>query len=805
MSTLIEAALSYAARGWSVLPLAPRSKVPLAGTHGFKDATTDEFQIREWLREQPHANIGIATGHISGLWALDVDPRHGGERSLSDLRREVGDWVTLQAITGNAGRHYYFRLQPGSMVASGSGLRPGLDWRGDGGYVVAPPSVHPNGNRYEWELPGSPGVGTLDVAPPALLALVAAGARGGGHERRPAPGDDRIFGEGERHSALTSMAGRLRTQGMGALGILDALRAMNERQCRPPLPDKDLERIASSAAEWEPGTPIPGKRKARRDERTAAKAAEVRAAEDLDEEETDEAATRRLVARDGHRLRYCAELGRWYVWDGVIWRPDRTLMVEKIAREAARAHTVEVVSNDGDPKRVTKALSMEGRNHVMNSLKGAASEPALAVLPEDLDLEPDILATPSGWVDLRTGALLPPDPSKLITQVTSAPYDPTAACPRWDRFLGEVAIDRADLVEFLRRWVGYCLTGRTKEQVLVVAYGRGANGKGTLWDTLRNHVLGPQYACEAPPKLLLARDYDSHPTELMELYRRRLVTASEVPDESRWDESKLKRLTGEDKIKGRYMRADFIEFSPTHKIVAYFNERPEVRDTTQSFWRRMKLVPFDASFLGAAADDNLRDVLASEAKGILAWAVRGAVDWYAKGLATSRAVSDATQAYKGDEDPVGSWLLEYTIDCTATSFQTSASLYDDFERWCRKNSVESKDWSKKAFGKQLRIHGAVEARSESARGWSLSACRKAMSMTRLTDVSDGPENTSCQDAKESNELRNHDTYDVTARVSPSCVRMEAPTQGATSDASCVMDAAVELVDDNPHGISEPNF
>ena len=507
----------------------------------------------------------------------------------------------------------------------------------------------------------------------------------------------------------------------------------------------------------------------------------------LDDKETDEAATRRLVARYGDRLRYCAELRRWYVWDATIWRPDRSLMVEEMARSAARAHVVDVASRGADGKRINRALAMEGRNHVMASIKGAASDRRIAILPENLDLDPNLLATPSGWVNLRTGQRLDPDPKRLVTQIAATDYDPTATCPRWDRFLSEIACDRADLVEFLRRWVGYCLTGLTTEQVLVVAYGSGANGKGTFWDTLRNHVFGPQYACEAPPKLLLYRDFDAHPSEFMELYRRRLVTASEVADDARWDEAKLKRLTGEDKIKGRYMRADFIEFDPTHKLVAYFNARPQVRDTTPSFWRRMRLVPFDASFTGATADNALRGTLASEAKGILAWAVRGAVDWYTRGLPESQTITEATATYRGDEDPVGSWLSERADDFVATAFQTARYLFDDFTRWCEDAGFDSFPWSKKAFGRQLRIHGAVEARKNSSRGWDLRRCGREATGSLPPELSPPSENVSPDSPNDNKPLQVGDGSDATHQVRPSCTRIAATMPEVASHASRVTD------------------
>jgi len=794
-SPFLDAALSYAARGWAVFPLRPHSKAP-ATEHGFKQATTDEAQIRAWWGARPDCNVGIRTGATSRLWVFDVDPRHNGTASLFTLQQRIGKWETVEVVTGWGGTHFYFAWDDARPVGCQSGgkraLPEGLDVKGDGGYVVAPPSIHPDtGRTYEWELSAHPDDTPVASAPLALLELVYESTRRDGEHRKAAfeaPGAETVYADGHRDEALTSLAGRLRNQGFGLSDMLTAMHAYNEAHCVPPMPRAQVEKIVRSSMKWEQGSPL--KKKA---EPVALKA------DDLDGEETDEADTRRLVARDGHRLRYCSELKRWYVWDGVIWRPDRTLAVEAIAREAARAHTVEVAASGADVKRINRALAMEGRGHVIASLNGAASDHTIAALPEELDTDPDILATTNGWIDLRTGARLEPTPEKFITQIAPTGYDPAATCPRWERFIAEIACDRYDIVEFLRVWVGYCLTGHTKEQCMVVAYGRGANGKGTMWDTLRRHVFGLSYSCEAPPKFLLSRDGDSHPTELMDLFRRRLVTASEVPDEARWDEAKVKRLSGEDAIKGRKMYQDFgNEFQATHKLVAYFNERPEVRDTTQSFWRRMKLVPFEASFLGDRADPNLRADLEREAPGILAWAVRGAVEWYARGLPVSRCVTDATSAYRGDEDPVGTWLIDFTTDCTATAFQTSATLYDDFETWCRKNGVESKEWSKKAFGKQLRIHGATESRLAASRGWCLTGCRKASAMTRLTDASKACDASVIENHNDASTLQTHDTSDATRGKSNVC----ACTRGTFTQ---VASYASSVIEDNPYGIDEPNF
>jgi len=138
----LDAALEYAARGWLVLPLKPGSKAPIT-RHGFKDASKSKRTIRRWWRKHPDANVGVRTGRESGLVILDVD-RHGdadGEASLAELAREHADVpATLEVRTPNGGRHLYF-AHPGGEVRSRTGLRPGVDLKGEGGYVVAPPSM----------------------------------------------------------------------------------------------------------------------------------------------------------------------------------------------------------------------------------------------------------------------------------------------------------------------------------------------------------------------------------------------------------------------------------------------------------------------------------------------------------------------------------------------------------------------------------------------------------------------------------------------------------------------------------------
>ena len=189
--SLPEAALSYARRGSAVLPVHTASNGPCScgdaacsspgkhprTTHGVKDATFDEATIRRWLDQWPDTNIGIATGAASGLVVLDVDPRHGGQESLQQLiEAHQGDFPhTITALTGGGGAHFYF-AHPGVPMKNRVGLKPGLDIRADGGYVVAPPSLHVSGNRYVWDPTAHPDTTPLAPLPPWLLALLQAPA-----------------------------------------------------------------------------------------------------------------------------------------------------------------------------------------------------------------------------------------------------------------------------------------------------------------------------------------------------------------------------------------------------------------------------------------------------------------------------------------------------------------------------------------------------------------------------------------------------------------------------------------------------
>jgi len=419
---------------------------------------------------------------------------------------------------------------------------------------------------------------------------------------------------------------------------------------------------------------------------------DIAAPEFTNRDQTDLGASDRLVQRYGDKMRYCGELRRWFVWDGSIWREDRTGQALARAKAVAKENTVRLILDDGDQR---KALALEGASRIKGALELAAVDEKIAVTADIFDRHADHVACPNGTIDLRTGELVAPDPEMLLTQMVPTVYDADATCPHFMAFLDSIMLGDAEMVEFLRRWLGYCITGQTREQALVVAHGGGANGKGTLFDTVSD-VIGP-LATEAPQTLLMAKRQENHPAELMTVRGKRLVTASEVKKGSTWDEARLKWLTGQDTITARGMRQDFVSWQPTHKLTVYLNNKPRVRDASDAFWRRMLFVPFMGSFGPGQPghDPLLRDKLRSEHSGILTWLVGGAVSWYADGLIRPSAVMQATEQYREDEDSFGKWLEDFLDRPNMATEQKASMLLEDYSKWCarwKESEMASRDF-----------------------------------------------------------------------------------------------------------------
>jgi len=244
------AAFALLARGWSVIPVEARGKRPIVPWLEYQSRLATEKEVEAWFDGRRTLNLGILTGALSNLVVLDVDARHGGSQSLALLELEHGTLPdTVEAQTGGGGRHAYF-VHPGGLVHNRAGLAAGIDFRGDGGCVVAPPSVHPSGRRYQWVPGRSPQETELAALPAWLLRFVhPSGSRAGhplSHWRQLArEGVD----EGSRNSTLASLAGHLLRQGVDPKVALELLLAWNRVRCRPPLADDEVAQVVDSIAQ----------------------------------------------------------------------------------------------------------------------------------------------------------------------------------------------------------------------------------------------------------------------------------------------------------------------------------------------------------------------------------------------------------------------------------------------------------------------------------------------------------------------------------------------------------------------------
>lgn len=299
---------------------------------------------------------------------------------------------------------------------------------------------------------------------------------------------------------------------------------------------------------------------------------------------TEAANARRLIHRHGRDMRYCGAWEKWLTWDGRRWAIDAQCSAEALAKDTARRLWLEVGATQSMvEKPVHQEIVRFARvSNQSSGIRGilflARSEPGIPILSSALDSNPWLLNVSNGTLDLQTGKLRPHDRADLITKLAPVAFDPSADCPLWLDFLNVVTAGATDLQGFLRRLVGYCLTGSTADHVLPFLYGHGANGKSVFLNTVLD-LLGDDYAMKAPHDLLMAKKGQSHPTERADLFGKRFVAAIEAEDGRRLAEALVKELSGGDKVRARRMKENFWEFKPTHKIWLAANHKPTIRGT----------------------------------------------------------------------------------------------------------------------------------------------------------------------------------------------------------------------------------
>lgn len=717
---LYEASLLLASRGLRVLPVhgvidrgctCPKgTNCDGPGKHPRlnewpEQATTDAEAIRGWWKKWPDSNVGIATGSGSRIVVLDIDPANGGDDSFAGLERECGNFPsTVEVITGGGGRHLYFAYDADDVRNSAGMLGLGLDIRGEGGFVVAPPSMHISGRRYEWEASSHPEDVPISDLPSSLSSKLSAPRN---RSKRNDPGwvGEALKGvsEGQRNDVAAKLAGYYMKGGLAASQVAVLLESTFGPNCHPPMEAAEIDGVVESVVRTHYRRNGTGRRQhastagAERPDSGVGRGSGNLATEQpvpkrpADFPLTDTGNAELIAYQYGDRLRFDHRQGRWLAWAEHHWINDPDGEPVRLAIEAARVRfrDSEHILDTKERERAAKwAIGSEARPRIDAALHIAKNLPPVADSGEGWDSDSWLLGCANGIVDLRTGNLRPGRPEDRMTMSTAVAYDPTAKAPRFERFLEEVFEVDDQLIDYVQRALGYSTTGDVSEQSIHICCGQGANGKSTFFNAIRS-ALG-DYAHNAPFSAFEARARDTIPTEIADLDRRRFVTASETGESRRLNESRVKALSGGDPISARHLFGRFFTFDATCKIWLGVNHRPAVKDDSHGFWRRVRLIPFDRQFGEGEADSRLIERLRGEAEGILVWLVKGARHWQDFGLHAPESVLDATEAYREESDPLAEFLAQ-RCEIDGGLHESSRDLFDAYSDHAEQEGIPKRE------------------------------------------------------------------------------------------------------------------
>lgn len=666
-----DAALSYAERGWLVNPLRPGSKaLAFGGEDVLALASRDPAQIEAWWREDARRNVGLVPGPQSGLVVLDIDVKNGarGLEALAALESTYGPLPpTRREATPSGGEHIFFK-HPGIALRNrkGGGQLAGIEFFGAPYNVAVAPSVV-DGKRYRCtqevelaELPGSL-LAQLQSAPQAIA-------------------------EGSRNDAIFREAARLRERDVPEFEAWALLQEFNATRCTPPLAERELRQCFKSAWKYAPGFAP-----------------------------TDLGNAKRIVARYGVDLRFVHDFDRFLIWRGPHWATDRDDEIERWTKDMVRAIYDEArdESDDDRRKRLTQwALASQSVTRIRAARDLTRSEPGIPIAPQALDADPMLLGVANGTLDLTTGELREARRDDYITKIAPIAYDPQAEAPLWRAFLDKCMGGDAQLVEFLQRASGYCLTGRTDEQCLFLLYGSGLNGKTTFLNIVRA-LLG-DYATVTDVQTWMTRERGGVTNDIAALRGVRLVVSSEVEDGARFAEVLIKLVTGSDVLKARFLYAEFFEFRPALKLWIAANHKPQIRGDDLAIWRRIRLIPFAVTIAPEERDLRLEAKLREELPGILRWAVEGCLSWQRDGLPVPDAVRAATNEYRREMDHFGQFLAER---CEIARGRTARAgqVFATYRLWAESQGIDfpmtmQRMWSKlseRGMRKVNTMHGVV--------------------------------------------------------------------------------------------------
>lgn len=732
----LSTAKAYATRGWAVFPLVFRGKTP-ATANGFKDAVTDHAQIDALWAGQAQAGIGIATG-ASDLLVVDIDTKDGkqGQESWDALCEQYGyDDDTLTITTWSGGKHLYF-LMPENRPGSSQGrIGKGLDVRAEGGYVVAPPTRVREGDKFgeyvvdeDWPILECPEwLATLAAKPEPVKREVTGPVAAGPEVEarvRALSNDIAMIPYGEPGEGPLNAAAFMAGQYVGAQQISedDAIRIMLDgisgwTYARPGDEQKMIDKVIRGVRDGQ-GTPRAWETNTAPE--TDAVEPEEDALKDVTDWSTNLGQAQHLRKFLDTRLIHADGVG-WFAWNGKVWNPVSEGFVLNLMgafyRKQFRAMLDKYKATEDDKfyqlaKQYKKFMSTAQQNSILNAMKTAEG---IFTEADRLDADKELLNTPGGVVNLRTGQVGPHDPRLYMTRITSGSYKPgTKMHPDWAKALSGLPEATAD---YLQVRLGQAITGYTPEDAVFMV-GHGKNSKSLLLTDGTVRAVGGYAAMSGPALISSGQDASAATPDKAGLRGVRLAYIEEMPEARTLSVAELKRVVETSTIKARFLNANPFEFDATHSLFVTSNHDPAVNQTDDGTWRRLCMVRFPIKFVDKPeapherkADPMLKRRVREGKEGqhdaILTWMIEGAMRYFGNESLIGEEqrpleVRESTREWRMKADRIMAFYAERLIVDRDAPGIARNDLYAEFLAYLAEQGHSN--WSQETFGERFLGH-----------------------------------------------------------------------------------------------------
>jgi putative DNA primase/helicase len=623
---------------------------------GYKDASTDEQQIRNWWHANPNALIGVPTGQASGILVVDIDQSDAkdGEASFAELG--IGDPETVQTITQSGGRHIIFKYPDDYDIRNSAGnvLGKSIDVRANGGYVIWAGSRTENGS-YQYRRGYEPDKIGFKPLPDTLLTMLTSPSEKS--NLTPLLGEN--IPEGQRNHTLFREGVALANAGVSDAKVVAHIERRSAA-CDSPLPRSEIIGIQKSALSYKETAVIPF---------------------------TDLGNGERLVRDWNGQILYCSDQRAWYAWADSHWEMD-----EQRVKQCAKRTTRDMRAEQIPTEEMRKALinwqkTSESTARQASMIEAASSDQKITRKFDVFCRDERLFNLQNGTFDLDRVTLREHRRGDHITKIANASLTEDATCPRWMQFVDEITDGDKRLALFLQKFCGYMLSGDRSEQIILFLLGEGANGKSVFLDVLK-YVFGT-YAGVINAKALTDRNANSIPSDIAALANKRFVMMSEFPEHAPLNTATVKSITGGDEITARHLYREWFEFKPQFQVVCALNDLPKLTWVDEAYFRRVRIVPFNRIFEPHERDKSLHTALKAEADGIMRWIVEGYQLYLEKGLEPTPTMEAYLDEYRTNSDPIYQFVDSYIEETDENGFVPVQTMLDAVKDYCYRQGLDN--------------------------------------------------------------------------------------------------------------------